>query len=248
MVYVERHEDVQVNISKINYEDLERWGIEGSIKRELILDKIIENEANPNLQEEDEEIIKGYLKIKNIFTQEDLAKWTKNENLDNKSLLTRARRHSKWVKICEKKFKNQAATRFLKDKAKLDQVSYSMIWIEDEALANEVFVRIKEEECTVDEAILMSTNPPQGLKIGRVGPIEFRKLPDALAELLRISQPKQVWPPIKIENGWAIIKNEKIWPAVFNREEKNKILLEIGEEWISEEIRKANTKPSKTNV
>jgi len=248
MVKVERHEDVQVNISKINYEDLERWGIEGSIKRELILDKIIENEANPNLKEEDEEIIKGYLKIKNIFTQEDLAKWMKNENLDNKSLLTRAKRHSKWVKICEKKFKNQAATRFLKDKAKLDQVSYSMIWIEDEALANEVFVRIKEEECTVDEAILMSTNPPQGLKIGRVGPIEFRKLPDALAELLRISQPKQVWPPIKIENGWAIIKNEKIWPAVFNREEKNKIVLEIGEEWISEEIRKANTKPSKTNV
>ena len=250
VVKVKGHEDVQVNISKINNEDLERWGIEGSIKRELILDKIIENEANPNLQDEveDEEIIKGYLKNKNIFTQEDLDKWMRNENLDNKSLRTRARRHSKWVKICERKFKNQAATRFLKDKAKLDQVSYSMIWIEDEALANEVFVRIKEEECTVDEAILMSTNPPQGLKIGRVGPIEFRKLPDALAELLRISQPKQVWPPIKIENGWAIIKNEKTWPAVFNREEKNKILLEIGEEWISEEIKKANTKTSRTKV
>ena len=243
VVYIEAHEDVQVNISKINYEDLERWGIEGSIKRELILDKIIENEANSNLQDEDEdeEIIKSYLKNKDIFTQEDLAKWMRNENLDNKSLRTKARRHSKWVKICERKFKNQAATRFLKDKAKLDQVSYSMIWIEDEALANEVFVRIKEEECTVDEAILMSTNPPQGLKIGRVGPIEFRKLPDALAELLRISQPKQVWPPIKIENGWAIIKNEKLWPAVFNKEEKSKIVLDIGEQWISEEIRKANT-------
>ena len=252
VVFAERHEDDQMNISKINYEDLERWGIEGYIKRELILDKLIENEASPNLkvkdEDKDEEILKGYLKNKNIITQEDLAKWMRNENLDNKSLLTRARRHSKWAEICERKFKNQAATRFLKDKAKLDQVSYSMIWIEDEALANEVFVRIKEEECTVDEAILMSTNPPQGLKIGRVGPIEFRKLPDALAELLRISQPKQVWPPIKIENGWAIIKNEKIWPAVFNREEKYKILLEIGEEWISEEIRKANTKPSKTNV
>ena len=61
VVNVKGHEDVQVNISKINNEDLERWGIEGSIKRELILDKIIENEANPNLQDEveDEEIIKG---------------------------------------------------------------------------------------------------------------------------------------------------------------------------------------------
>ena len=55
VVKVKGHEDVQVNISKINNEDLERWGIEGSIKRELILDKIIENEANPNLQDEVED-------------------------------------------------------------------------------------------------------------------------------------------------------------------------------------------------
>ncbi len=236
----------QVSTKAINPEDLKRWGIEGSIKRELILDELIETEIT--LDASEEEVIQVYLSSMNIYTQEELAKWMRSENVDKESLLTMATRYYRWIKVCEKKFKNQAATKFLKEKAKLDKVSYSMIWIDDEAFAGEVFVRIKEEECTVDEAILMSTNPPQGLKIGRVGPIEFRKLPDALAELLRISQPKQVWPPIKIENGWAIIKNEKIWPAVFNREEKNKILLEIGEEWISEEIRKANTKPSKTNV
>lgn len=235
-----------MNINKINYEDLKRWGIEGAIKRELILDKLIKNEATPELSEE--EIIQNFLKNENIYTQEGLAKWMRKENMDKASLLIRAVRHSKWHKICEKKYKNQAATRFLKDKAKLDQVSYSMIWIEDEALANEVFVRIKEEECSVDDAILMSTNPPQGLKIGRVGPVELRKLPDALAELLRVSQPKQVWPPIKIENGWAIIKNEKLWPAVFNKEEKSRIVLDIGEQWISEEIRKADTESGKTNM
>ena len=227
-----------MNSNKVNYEDLKRWGIEGAIKRELILDKLIENEATPELSED--EIIQSFLKYQGIYTQEELAKWMRKENMEKTSLLIRAARHSKWLKICEKKYKNQAATRFLKDKAKLDKVSYSMIWIEDEALANEVFVRIKEGECSVDEAILMSTNPPQGLKIGRVGPVELRKLPDALAELLRVSQPKQVWPPIKIENGWAIVKNEKLWPAVFNKEEKRKILLDIGEQWISEEIRKAD--------
>ena len=235
-----------MNINKINYEDLKRWGIEGVIKRELILDKLIANEDTPVLSEE--EIIQSFLKNESIYTQEELAKWMRNQNMDKKSLLIRAVRHSKWLKVCEKKYRNQAATRFLKDKAKLDQVSYSMIWIEDEALANEVFVRIKEGECSVDEAILMSTNPPQGLKIGRVGPVELRKLPDALAELLRVSQPKQVWPPIKIENGWAIVKNEKLWPAVFNKEEKCRILLDIGEQWISEEIRKADSESAKTNL
>ena len=130
----------------------------------------------------------------------------------------------------------------MKNKAKLDKVSYSMIWIEDEALANEVFVRIKEGECSIDEAILMSTNPPQGLAIGRVGPVKILELPDALAELLRISQPNQVWPPIKVENGWAIVKNEKLWPAVFNKEEKSRLLIELGDQWIAEEIKNTRSK------
>ena len=219
----------------MNQKDFIRWGIEGSIKREIIIDRLIDeqNEA----EEAEEELIQLYLRNNNINTQEELARWMLKENLDKSSLLARAQRHAKWVKICEKKYKNQAATIFLKNKSKLDKVSYSMIWIEDEALANEVFVRIKEGECSIDDAILMSTNPPQGLAIGRIGPVKLLELPDALAELLRISQPKQLWPPIKVEEGWAIVKNEKLWPAVFNKEEKIKLLIELGENWIAEEIK-----------
>ena len=218
----------------VNQKDFIRWGIEGSIKREIIIDRLIDEEKESELPEE--ELIQRYLKNNSINTQEELARWMLKENLDKSSLLARAQRHAKWITICEKKYKNQAATIFLKNKAKLDKVSYSMIWIEDEALANEVFVRIKEGECSIDDAILMSTNPPQGLAIGRVGPVKLLELPDALAELLRISQPKQVWPPIKVEKGWAIVKNEKLWPAVFNKEEKSKLLIELGEQWIAEEI------------
>ena len=222
----------------MNQKDFIRWGIEGSIKREIIIDRLIDeqNEAE-DAEEAEEELIQLYLRNNNINTQEELARWMLKENLDKSSLLARAQRHAKWVKICEKKYKNQAATIFLKNKSKLDKVSYSMIWIEDEALANEVFVRIKEGECSIDDAILMSTNPPQGLAIGRIGPVKLLELPDALAELLRISQPKQLWPPIKVEEGWAIVKNEKLWPAVFNKEEKTKLLIELGEKWIAEEIK-----------
>ena len=222
----------------MSQKDLIRWGIEGSIKREIIIDRLIDeqNEAE-EAEEAEEELIQLYLRNNNINAQEELARWMLKENLDKSSLLARAQRHAKWVKICEKKYKNQAATIFLKNKSKLDKVSYSMVWIEDEALANEVFVRIKEGECSIDDAILMSTNPPQGLAIGRIGPVKLLELPDALAELLRISQPKQLWPPIKVEEGWAIVKNEKLWPAVFNKEEKIKLLIELGENWIAEEIK-----------
>lgn len=225
---------------KVSLNDYIRWGIEGSIKREMIIDKLINQVEDTGGTEE--EFIQLYLKNNNIKTQEEISRWMLKENLDKSSLLTRAKRHAKWIQVCEKKYKNQAATIFLKNKAKLDKVSYSMIWIEDEALANEVFVRIKEGECSVDEAILMSTNPPQGLAIGRVGPVKILELPDALAELLRISQPNQVWPPIKVENGWAIVKNEKLWPAVFNKEEKSRLLIELGDQWIAEEIKNTRSK------
>ena len=230
----------------MNQKDFIRWGIEGSIKREIIIDRLIdEQEEAEEAEEAEEELIELYLRNNNINTQEELARWMLKENLDKSSLLARAQRHAKWVKICEKKYKNQAATIFLKNKSKLDKVSYSMIWIEDEALANEVFVRIKEGECSIDDAILMSTNPPQGLAIGRIGPVKLLELPDALAELLRISQPKQLWPPIKVEEGWAIVKNEKLWPAVFNKEEKIKLLIELGENWIAEEIKAVTTMGNK---
>ena len=224
----------------MNQKDFIRWGIEGSIKREIIIDRLIDQEKDAEAPED--ELIQLYLKNNSINTQEELARWMLNENLDKSSLLIRAQRHARWIKTCEKKYKNQAATIFLKNKAKLDKASYSMIWIEDEALANEVFVRIKEGECSIDDAILMSTNPPQGLAIGRIGPVKLLELPDALAELLRISQPKQLWPPIKVEQGWAIVKNEKLWPAVFNKEEKSKLLIELGEQWIAEEIKVGTSK------
>ena len=229
-----------MNTDAVNQKDFIRWGIEGSIKREIIIDRLIDKEKEVEASEE--ELIQLYLKNNSINTQEELARWMLKQNLDKSSLLARAQRHAKWITICEKKYKNQAATIFLKNKAKLDKVSYSMIWIEDEALANEVFVRIKEGECSIDDAILMSTNPPQGLAIGRVGPVKLLELPDALAELLRISQPKQLWPPIKVEQGWAIVKNEKLWPAVFNKEEKSKLLIELGEKWIAEQLKIGTSK------
>ena len=223
-----------MNTNGVKLDDLRRWGLEKTIKRQIIIDRLIEKEKKPHATVE--EINSCYFRFMNINTKDELELWMKREDLDKELVQKMAERHYTWLRICEKKYKNQAATTFLKDKSKLDKVSYSMIWIKDEALANEIFVRIKESECSVDEAIIMSTDPPKGLKIGRLGPIRLKDLPDALAELLRISDEGQLWPPIKVESGWAIVKHDKTWPAVFNKEEKEKILLELGDQWIEEEI------------
>ena len=99
----------------VNQKDFIRWGIEGSIKREIIIDRLIDeqNEAE-EAEEAEEELIQLYLRNNNINTQEELAKWMLKENLDKSSLLARAQRHAKWVKICEKKYKKSSCYNFFK--------------------------------------------------------------------------------------------------------------------------------------
>ena len=100
--------------------DFIKWGIEGLIKREIVIDRLIHEEKGSESPED--ELIQLYLKNNGINTQEELVRLMRKENLDKNSLLVRAQRHAMWIKMCEKKYKNQAATIFLKNKAKLDKV------------------------------------------------------------------------------------------------------------------------------
>ena len=127
---------------------------------------------------------------------------------------------------------------FLQKKSSLDKVNYSLLFFEDEALAGEIFVRIKEVECSLDDALKQSSQGPPGLSTGRVGPVALGEMPSALAELMRVSQPGQLWPPKQIEGGWVIVRHEKLWPAVFNRYERLRLLLELGDIWITDQRKK----------
>ena len=82
---------------KVSLNDYIRWGIEGSIKREMIIDKLINQVEDTGGTEE--EFIQLYLKNNNIKTQEEISRWMLKENLDKSSLLTRAKRHAKWIQI-----------------------------------------------------------------------------------------------------------------------------------------------------
>ena len=88
----------------VNQKDFIRWGIEGSIKREIIIDRLIDEEKESEAPEE--ELIQLYLKDNSINNQEELVRWMLKENLDKSSLLARAQRHAKWIKVCEKKYKH----------------------------------------------------------------------------------------------------------------------------------------------
>ena len=220
-------------------EELNDWGWLAQARKERKRSETIKNEKIN--EENKEKIIKNLLDYEGVTSQDQLKKWTERKDLNEEDLLKLAIRHKKWLAFCNKRFKSMAATLFLKRKAKLDRVSYQLVWTKDEAFCNELFVRIKEKECTIEEAQEMTEEAPKGLTKNPTTPVALGDLAPALAEVLRVSQPGQLWPPRKAEHGWVLIQHKKTLPAVFNKSQKEALILELGEKWLNDEIKNAET-------
>lgn len=220
-------------------EELQSWGWLAQARKERKRSEIIDKEKIE--EESKDKMIKKFLEYEGVKSQEMLRKWMEKRGLSEKELLKMATRHKKWLAFCSRSFKSMAATQFLKRKAKLDRVSYQIVWTKDEAFCNELFVRIKENECTIEEAQEMTEEGPVGLEKNTTTPVALGDIAPALAEVLRVSQPGQLWPPRKAEHGWILIQHKKTYPAVFNKSQKEALILELGEKWLNEESKNADS-------
>ena len=213
---------------------LKAWGMQGLVEREVTRDRLLETapELSPQLRRKAVQI---YLKHVGIRVDSELQQWMLSEALDQEQLKCRAERFVAWINLCEQRFKSQIFSLFLERKSYLDRVVYCAHWVDDEALAHELFIRLKERECCFEELFCSITaSSPQGFPSGKYGPVALQDLPEALFDLLRVSKPGQVWPPKPAEGGWIILQLEEMQPAVFDQSLKQSLALEMGDCWLRE--------------
>ena len=218
----------------VNEALIESWGYSGLVAREQARDRLLQT-GIPLDNDQKEMAISAYLSSLGIKSDESLNRWLLSEGLDDQQLALRADRYMRWFLLCEKRFRQQVSSLFLKRKSQLDRVVYSLHWVDDHALAQELFIRLKEGECNFENLIcLLPESPQAGLPSGKYGPIALADVPSELAELLRVSQPGQVWPPKKVQDGWVIIQLVELQPAVFNQGLRRDLCLELGDCWLQE--------------
>ena len=213
------------------------------IKRELTRDRLI-GKTDQLTEEQRENALKAYLSHMGITTDKELKKWMHSEFLDEPQLRLRSERFFIWLNTCEKRFKNQMLSLFLKRKSQLDRAVYSLHWVDEEALAHELFIRLKERECSFEQLFCsLPDDRKEGLPSGKHGPTKLEMLPDALAQILRVSTPGQVWPPREAEGGWVILQLEELQPAIFDKRLKQQFALELGDRWLKEQMESKQGKP-----
>ena len=137
---------------------------------------------------------------------------------------------------CEEHFSHRAEQRFLARKNQLDQVIYSLLRVEDAALARELYLRIAEGEADFAELAASYSKGPERSTRGVVGPVPLLQAHPALAELLRTSRPGQLQAPLRIEQWCLVVRLESLRSASFDTDMGNRMARELFDEWVDEEV------------
>lgn len=173
---------------------------------------------------------------KGIHSADDLQSHMKRHGLTEADLLWQAEFPAKLDRHCQEHFLHRAEQRYLARKNQLDQVIYSLLRVEDGALARELYLRIAEGEADFAELAATYAKGPERSTRGVVGPVPLLQAHPIIAELLRTSSPGQLHPPLRIDNWWLVVRLESLRPASFNQEMQIKMARELFEEWVEQEV------------
>ena len=128
-------------------------------------------------------------------------------------------------RFAEQRFGPGLEERFLSSGSQRDTIIYSLIRVRDRGLAQELWIRLEEQEMTFAEAALSYGEGPEADRKGVIGPLAIGQLqPPALAEILRRLQPGELNPPLQLGEWHVLLRLEKLTPARFDHETREQLL------------------------
>jgi parvulin-like peptidyl-prolyl isomerase len=209
-------------------EQLAGWGLVRRLEWEQRRDRWLQA-VPPPPEEQHQPLVQAFLADLELRTPAAVQAWLQREAVGEADLLARAIRHGQWLAVCERHCGPQIPSYFLKRKSQLDRVSYTILPLAEQELCSELYQRIKEQEADFDTVLAEAPQHPELGERGRFGPVALAELPEGLAQLLRVSQPGQLWPPKPINGGWVLVRLEESRPAVLDQGLRRRLLLELGE-------------------
>ena len=125
---------------------------------------------------------------------------------------------------------------FLARKANLDQVVCSLIRTKDVGIAQEVYFRIQEGEQSFADLAREYSQGTEAHTGGVIGPVTLSALHPAIAKMLSISPPGQLWTPTRLEEWYAIVRLEKFLPAQLDEQMRRRLIDEMFNNWLKERM------------
>lgn len=217
---------------------LRRYRLLPQLLRELVIDEAIA--PFTCTFEETAEVCKQFYAQHKIANDRDRDAWLQQNQLtaaDLDHLLTRNLRLEKYQQAT---WGNKLESYFLRRKQQLDQVVYSLLRVQDAQLGQELYFRIHDGEQTFAEVVAEFSQGAEVKTNGLIGPATLSTPHPAIAQRLVKMQPGDLSPPFQVEQWVVMVRLEKLIVAEFDEAMRQRLLTELFEQWIQEQMNSVN--------
>ena len=229
---------LQIGDRAINVDEilplLKQYGMLPQLLKEIVIDN-----ATASISLSDEEVATAYKQFyqqQQLGDEQQLQAWLKSRNLEREQLDYLVTRTLRLEKFKQETWKTKIESYFLQRKEKLDKVIYSLIRVNDIAIAQELYFRVQEDEQPFAELAREYSKGPEAQTGGLIGPVELGVPHPVLAKMLLKSQPGQVLPPTRLGDWILIVRLEQFIPAQLDAATQQRLLNEQFEAWVQGEI------------
>lgn len=171
--------------------------------------------------------------------------WLARYGMTPAQLEALAGRQQRIEKFKQITWRHQLESYFLKRKSSLDQVIYSLLRTQERAIAQEFYFRIREGEQSFAELAKTYSPGPEAQTGGLCGPVELGALPPLFNRFLSVAEPGQLSAPVQLGEWFILIRLEQILPAQLNELMRHRLLNELFESWIQEQLEHRYQAPTK---
>lgn len=178
-----------------------------------------------------------------LTSETERQAWLERHSMTSEHLEALAMRGLKIEKFKQTTWRHRLEAHFLQRKGKLDKVIYSLIRTQDADVTRELYFRIQAGEQSFGELAREYSQGPEAHTGGFIGPVKLSTLPPALAQRLLLSHPGQL-SLISIEGWLMIVRLEKLIPARLDKFMRQKLLNELFEAWLQEQLNQLDSLPS----
>lgn len=173
-----------------------------------------------------------------LTSELERQEWLELYEMTAEQLETLATRERRIEKFKQATWGNKLEIYFFSRKAALDKVIYSLIRTKDEGVAQELYFRILEGEQSFWELAQEYSEGAEAQTNGLLGPVELGKVSRDLAQILLVSQIGQLLAPIPLGEWLVIVRLEKRIPAQLDESMRRRLLDELFQAWLQEELAK----------
>ena len=205
-----------------------------------LVQRLLAKEVTKNIKLPNELImncLKNHCQQEGLRDEKALSSCLEEHALSKEELLDQVSLPSKLSQLATDWFHSQAETRFLERKESLDQVTYSLLRVEDSGLAHELYLQLEAGEADFESLAKEHSEGPEKNNRGRVGPSSLTRAHPTLRNVLRTAKVGITLEPIPIEQWWVVTRLEERQEANFDEAMHQRMSMELLQNWLNIETK-----------